>query len=83
MDWDPARSIYRSDDQADEGIESELLKPSTDKNYMPWSYGERVCPGKRFSQVELAATLAVLFRSHRVDPVSEQGETLAEARKRA
>ena len=50
---------------------------------MPWSHGERVCSGKRFSQVELAAVLAVLFRNQRVRPVPEAGESDADARRRA
>jgi len=83
MTWDPARFIFKNEDSAHDGLESEEVRASTDKNFFPWLYGERACPGKRFSQVELVATLAVLFRKHRVEPVPERGETLAEARKRA
>ena len=83
MGWDPARFIFKNLDEVDDGIESEQLRSSTNENYFAWLYGERVCPGKRFSQVELVATLAVLFRNHRVEPVPEKGETVSEARKRA
>jgi hypothetical protein len=50
---------------------------------MPWAWGQRVCPGKRFSQVELVATLAVLFKEWRVEVQPESGETAEEARERA
>jgi cytochrome P450 len=43
--------------------------------YVPWSHGERICPGKRFSQVELAAVLAVLFYKHGVEVKPEMGES--------
>ena len=48
-----------------------------------WSEGARVCPGKKFSQVEYIALIAVLFRSHRVFPVIEGQESEADARQRA
>lgn len=85
MKWDPARFIETSttDTNSANPFELEKLKSSTEKTYMPWAYGERSCPGKKFSQVELAAAIAYLFRNHRVDPVPEGGETLAEARRRA
>ncbi|KAF2806680.1 cytochrome P450 [Mytilinidion resinicola] len=83
LEWDPTRFIYHDEGEATAGIEAEQLRPTVEKRYLPWSYGERVCPGKKFSQVELAATLAILFRKHSVDPVPEKGETLVEARKRA
>jgi hypothetical protein len=50
---------------------------------MPWAWGQRVCPGKRFSQVELVAALAALFRDWRVEVVPEGQESLEQARKRA
>jgi len=79
MAWDPTRFI---DEQDGRGIEAEQLRNFADGQFIPWSHGERVCPGKRFSQVELAAALAVLFRDHRVEPVPEAGETMKDARER-
>ena len=52
-------------------------------NFIPFAWGQRVCPGKRFAQVELVAILAVLFREWRVEPVPEHGETLEQAKDRA
>ncbi|MCJ1309028.1 hypothetical protein MMC25_002683 [Agyrium rufum] len=50
--------------------------------YTPWLAGPRVCPGKKFSQVELVAVLATLFRQHRAKPVLETGEENTQARTR-
>ena len=83
LDWDPTRFIEPVDEQGGHRIEAEQLRHFPEQNYLPWSSGERVCPGKRFSQVELAATLAVLFRTYRVDPVPDAGESVTDARKRA
>ncbi|KAI5861437.1 cytochrome P450 [Durotheca rogersii] len=50
--------------------------------FIGWSEGTRDCPGRKFSQVEFVATLAVLFRDWRVSPVLNEGESIASARKR-
>ncbi|KAF7901418.1 hypothetical protein EAF00_003639 [Botryotinia globosa] len=50
--------------------------------YFPWSEGIRNCPGKRFAQVEVVATLTAHFRSHAAEPVPNKGESLDAARKR-
>ncbi|KAI1201389.1 hypothetical protein F5X97DRAFT_320469 [Nemania serpens] len=50
--------------------------------FFGWSEGALDCPGKRFSQVEFVATIATLFLHWRVEPVTEEGETLHEARER-
>lgn len=50
--------------------------------FTAWSEGAHSCPGKRFAQVEFVATMAALFRNHRVQPVTRKGETLDEARNR-
>lgn len=82
MLWNPARfiDISTGDESA---LESEQLRSYPEGVYMPWSQGERVCPGKRFSQVEVAAVLAVLFRKSRVEVVPDENESPTEARKRA
>jgi len=50
--------------------------------YFAWSEGVRSCPGKKFAQVEFVATIAALFRTHRVQPVPGKGETMDQARNR-
>ena len=48
-------------------LENESLKPPPKKHsFRPWFEGPRVCPGKKFAQVEFVAVLAVLFRDWKV-----------------
>jgi cytochrome P450 len=56
------------------------IEPSM--NYIPWASGPRVCPGKKFSQVEHTAAIACLFHKYKVEPVLEEGESLAMAKMR-
>ena len=60
----------------------EYLLTPTKGAYVPWSDGARVCPGKRFGQVEFVASMVALFRKHRVEVMPENGESKEEARKR-
>jgi cytochrome P450 len=41
-----------------------------DPMYMPFLHGPRVCPGKKFAQVEFVAVIATIFREWRVEPRS-------------
>ncbi|KAJ4301326.1 hypothetical protein N0V90_003418 [Kalmusia sp. IMI 367209] len=72
--WNPKRFITPAS-----SFEGEILPPDTTPEFFPWAYSRLVCPGKRFSQAELVGALAALFRDHRVEPVPEPGETMAEA----
>lgn len=58
--------------------------PSPKGAYKPWSEGPRVCPGKKFAQVEFVAVMATLFRDWTVRPLvlQEKGESEEEARDR-
>jgi cytochrome P450 len=58
--------------------EEDLLQPPSG-NFIPWAAGQRVCPGKKFAQVEFVAVIARLFMKHRVSPKLESGETVAMA----
>ena len=53
----------------------ELVIPSPSGTFLPWVNGPRVCPGKKFAQVEFVATLATCFRNHRVSAVAQAAET--------
>lgn len=84
--WRPSRWIEHSSDSASGDIgtrlsHERLLVPPKGA-YFAWSEGARGCPGKKFAQVEFVATMATLFRSHRVQPVPRRGETLDQARTR-
>ena len=71
LEWQPKRWIKTSFS----GLEtfSEPLKGS----YLPWSEGPRVCPGRKFAQVEFVAVITSLFRHHRVRPAPLDGENSA------
>ncbi|KAJ2999270.1 hypothetical protein NUW58_g44 [Xylaria curta] len=73
--WRPQRWIEKRN-----GID-EVITPQRG-TFIPWSEGERSCPGKKFSQVEFVATIAALFRDWRVSPEPMRGETSEIARER-
>ncbi|KAH7390652.1 cytochrome P450 monooxygenase-like protein [Pyrenochaeta sp. MPI-SDFR-AT-0127] len=81
--WNPEQHISISNHTNTDSFEAEVLASDTSKHFMPWAWGQRVCPGKRFSQVELVAVLAALFRDWRVEIVPEPRETLKQAQNRA
>ncbi|KPI44958.1 Secologanin synthase [Cyphellophora attinorum] len=73
LEWRPDRWLDKST--------GDIIQPAN-KEFLAWSAGPRVCPGKKFSQVEFVATLACLFHKHRVAAEVRKGETGTEARKR-
>ncbi|KAI0545638.1 cytochrome P450 [Xylaria curta] len=74
--WQPSRWI-----KAGKAGEEEIDQPVRGA-FLGWSEGTRDCPGRKFSQVEFAATMAVLFLRSRVSPVTREGETMDAARAR-
>lgn len=76
-EWRPQRWIKTSATG-----EEAFVGPPEGAGFMPWSYGPRVCPGKRFSQVEFAAVISVMVRDYRVTPAKRGAESEAEARER-
>lgn len=85
LTWRPSRWI--SDTPTKDGVpnfaEEELLPPPIEGSFMPWAYGPRICPGKKFAQVEFVAVISQLFQHHRAEPVLElAGENMYEARRR-
>ncbi|TVY14681.1 Cytochrome P450 6a8 [Lachnellula arida] len=73
FDWKPERWILKNEKENVIGREELLQTPLN--AFMPWSGGPRICPGKKFAQVEFVATLALLFQHHRVKPIAEPGES--------
>ncbi|MCJ1244328.1 hypothetical protein MMC30_001526 [Trapelia coarctata] len=63
-------------------IEREVMHVPVKGSFIPWSDGPRVCPGKKFAQVEFVAVIARLFHTHRVFPVPEAGEDSVSAMER-
>ncbi|EJT98651.1 cytochrome P450 [Dacryopinax primogenitus] len=60
---------------------SRWLDPKLEQG-INFSYGPRVCVGKKFAQTESLATLAMLMKDYKIQPVLEAGESLAEWRRR-
>ncbi|KAF2627362.1 putative cytochrome P450 [Macroventuria anomochaeta] len=50
--------------------------------YTAWMIGPRMCPARKFSQVEFAGIMAELLKDWRVEIVREGGESEGEARER-
>lgn len=80
LEFSPSRWIVPKEGKSKPGDE-EFLNYKRG-SFLGWSEGTRDCPGRKFSQMEFAATLAVLFSQHRVEPMRQPGETAVEARKR-
>jgi cytochrome P450 len=78
--WGPDVLEWRPDRWLDKST-GDFYQPAR-KEFLAWSAGPRVCPGKKFSQVEFVATLACLFHGHRVVADVGEGETGSEARER-
>lgn len=83
LTWNPRQHISTATTAPhSNSFEAEALAADTSDHFIPWAWGQRVCPGKRFSQVELVAALASLFKNWRVQPEPNKGETMNQARKR-
>ncbi|XXH03924.1 hypothetical protein Hte_010332 [Hypoxylon texense] len=79
--WRPSRWITKSSANSNSFDDEDILNPQRGA-FIPWSEGERSCPGKKFSQVEFVAAIAGLFRDWKAEPTRQKGETLEGARAR-
>ena len=70
MEWKPKRWITIDPKTGKESLAS----PPAGATYMPWSAGPRICPGKKFSQVEFVAVISTLLRSCRIEPWAIEGK---------
>lgn len=88
--WVPSASQQNGSQQkrADTGngsydYQSESLIAPTPGTFVPWTGGPRVCPGKKFSQVEFTRVILGMFRDGaRVSVLVEDGESAEQARAR-
>lgn len=80
LEFKPSRWIVAKEDKSAPGDE-EFLNYKRG-SFLGWSEGTRDCPGRKFSQMEFVATMAVLFSKHRVEPVGQPSETAVQAWKR-
>ncbi|KAJ9633981.1 hypothetical protein H2204_006528 [Knufia peltigerae] len=80
-EWRPDRWIVVSSD--DSSNETSLFQPFPG-SFVPWNSGPRVCPGKKFSQVEFTRVMFNLFSDgSRVRLVAEGGESHEDVKLRA
>lgn len=76
--WRPDRWIEYSSARST-ALENETVKIPVKGSYVPWAEGPRICPGKKFSQVEYVAVIARLLRNHTIEVVKNSGETKEQA----
>jgi cytochrome P450 len=76
-EWKPSRWIA-TDPKT--GIEA-IGQPPPKAAYMPWAAGPRICPGKKFSQVEFVAVIAMLLHGYRLKPLKMGSQSEPEAGK--
>lgn len=87
LTWRPSRWIVpppserNSDGDLELSTEESMLVPKQG-TFLPWSEGARICPGKKFAQVEFVAVIASLLRTHHVKPIVHFGEDFHHARQR-
>lgn len=77
--WRPSRWIKQSETR---DLDGEFFIPPARGSFHGWADGPRDCPGRKFSQVDSVAVLALLFKTWRVNPVTNEGESLEAARER-
>lgn len=77
-EFKPSRWIKNS-----QASTEEFCQPTEDKGaFFPWSSGARICPGKKFSQVEYVAIISYVLRHQRVEAVALGGEAPEDTRAR-
>jgi cytochrome P450 len=81
LEWRPSRWI-QTDGQAPSFLATERVRAPEKGSFIAWSEGIRVCPGKKFSQVEFVAATAAMFKDWCVEPVLVAGESMEDARRR-
>lgn len=75
--FDPRRFISTNATTGEE----KFVMPE-DVAYTAWMVGPRMCPAKKFSQVEFAGIMVELLREWRVEVVRREGESEEDARER-
>ncbi|XMA16215.1 hypothetical protein WAI453_009006 [Rhynchosporium graminicola] len=91
LEWKPDRwfkstslsendSTVKGDGRVNE--DSFYFPAEAEETFLPWSGGARVCPGKKFSQVEFVAVISLLLSRYSIEIVREGGESEQEAQER-
>jgi cytochrome P450 len=74
--WKPDRGISKASNESSE----EHISKDLSSCLLAWADGPRVCPGQKFSQIEVFAVLLRLLKNHRVELVPRPGQTMDHAR---
>jgi hypothetical protein len=74
--WGNDSSVWRPNRWLNE--KEELLQPPPGM-FNPWTVGPRVCPGKKFAQVEFVAVITRLLKNGKVKPKLVAGEKKEDA----
>jgi cytochrome P450 len=77
MQWKPCRWVT-----TDEKGRESLVTPSRN-TYLPWSDGPQNCLGRKFSEVEFVAVIALLMQDCKLSIVRKHGESEEHAKTRA
>jgi len=78
LEWNPKRWITIDPRTGRETI----AQPPTGVPFLAWSVGPRICPGKKFSQVEFVAVIATVLKSFRIKPQIIPGKMQTEKQAR-
>ncbi|KAF2095350.1 putative cytochrome P450 [Rhizodiscina lignyota] len=62
--------------------EETIASPPEGAMFMAWVFGNRVCPGKKFSQVEFVAVIAHVISQYRIELLKESEAESEEAARR-
>ncbi|KAK8170658.1 cytochrome P450, partial [Phyllosticta citribraziliensis] len=73
LTWRPTRWLDTDDGQ---------LRTPVEGSFEPWGDGSRVCPGKKFAQVEFVAVISCIFSRYKIEAVPEGEESAEDARER-
>ena len=74
--WGDDCAVWRPSRWLDE--DEDFLQPPPGM-FNPWTHGPRVCPGKKFGQVEFVAVIARLLRNGKVKPKLKGNEKIEDA----
>lgn len=80
--FNPKRFVRAASEESQEAF---AMPPETQEYgalYIAWVFGARVCPGKKFSQVEFVAVISHILSLYRIEVLQEQRESPSQARDR-
>jgi cytochrome P450 len=82
LSWRPHRWIISNHQTEGCDADRESFHTPERGTFIPWSDGQRNCPGKKFAQVEFVAVIARLLSSHKLVPEKHLGESDEQAQQR-